>query len=63
MYEDKKFDVRLIDRHLTYPKTHEAHITDADVKSYLEALPDCADKCAKVETKQPISSKKGDNED
>lgn len=53
LYDDKRFDVRLIERHLQYPDSHEAHITQEELDARLAALPDCADKCEKIETKQP----------
>ncbi len=52
MYEEKKFDVRLIKRHL-----ESGRITEAELAKTLEKLPDCSDKFETVSVAQPISGK------
>lgn len=53
MYDQKRFDKRLIDRHLTTGLAN-AHITKEDLKKHLDSLPDLADKCEPVSIPQPI---------
>ncbi len=55
MYDQKRYDKRLIDRHLTTGLPN-AHITEADLKAHLDSLPDLADQCEPVSIPQPISS-------
>lgn len=57
MYDEKKFDKRLIDRHLAGGAIESARITEAELKAYLDALPDVADKCEPVTIEQPICGK------
>ena len=56
MYEQKKFDKRLIERHLAGGAIESARITQDELKAYLEALPDVADKCEPVSVEQPIAA-------
>ena len=58
MYEQKRFDKRLIERHLAGGAIESARITEAELKAYLDALPDVADKCEPVTVEQPISAGK-----
>ena len=53
MYDQKRFDKRLIDRHLTSGLAN-AHITKAELDKHLAGLPDLADKCEPVSIPQPI---------
>ena len=53
MYDQKRFDKRLIDRHLTTGLAN-AHITKDELKKHLDSLPDLADKCEPVSIPQPI---------
>ena len=57
MNEDKKFDVRLIKRHL-----ESGRITEDELKKTLDALPDCTDKFETVSTRQPIAGKDSQDE-
>lgn len=54
MYDQKKFDKRLIDRHLRGGAIENARITEKDLKKHLDSLPDLADKCEPVTIVQPI---------
>ena len=54
MYEQKKFDKRLIERHLTTGLA-SARITHDDLEKHLKDLPDLADKCELSEIPQPIT--------
>ena len=56
MYDQKKFDKRLIDRHLRGGAIENARITEKDLKKHLDSLPDLADKCEPVTIVQPIWS-------
>ena len=53
MYDQKRFDKRLIERHLTSGLAN-AHITKEELDKYLADLPDLADKCEPVSIPQPI---------
>ncbi|MBQ9394990.1 MAG: hypothetical protein IJU23_05675 [Proteobacteria bacterium] len=57
MYDQKKFDKRLIERHLAGGAIESARITEADLKAHLDALPDVSDKCEPVTIDQPIREK------
>ena len=61
MYDKKKFDKRLIERHLEGGAISLARITEAELKAHLDSLPDLADECEPVTVEQPICSK-SDNE-
>ena len=52
----KKFDVRLIERHL-----EQGILKEDEYQKYLEQLPDVADKAVKMEEVQPIAAKPEDN--
>ncbi len=54
MYEQKKYDKRLIDRHLTTGLA-SARITEADLKKHLQDLPDLSANCELSEIPQPIT--------
>ena len=54
MYDQKRFDKRLITRHLGSGLAN-AHITEADLKAHLDELPDLADRCEPVTIAQPIA--------
>lgn len=54
MYEQKKFDKRLIERHLRGGAIESARITEEELKKHLDSLPDLADKCEPVTVVQPI---------
>ena len=58
MYEQKKFDKRLIERHIAGGAIESARITPEELKAHLDALPDVADKCEPVSIEQPIAAKK-----
>jgi len=49
--DSKKFDTRLIERHL-----EKGMISKADLAAHLEALPDCSGKLVAFSTPQPIAS-------
>lgn len=53
MYDQKRFDKRLIDRHLTTGLAN-AHITKEELKKHLDSLPDLAEQCEPVSIPQPI---------
>ena len=53
MYDQKRYDKRLIERHL-HNGLANAHITEEDLKKHLADLPDLADKCEPVSIPQPI---------
>lgn len=57
MYEEKKFDVRLIQRHL-----ESGRITEAELAKTLNNLPDCSEKFETVTVPQPISGKEKKDE-
>lgn len=57
MYDKKKFDKRLIERHLEGGAISLARITEAELKAHLDELPDLADQCEPVTVEQPISAK------
>ena len=59
MYEEKRFDKRLIERHLD-GGLEKAKITQEELDNDLDKLPDLADKCEAVTVKQPIMG--GDDE-
>lgn len=59
MYDEKKFDKRLIERHLDGGLA-AAHITEAELQAHLDNLPDLSDKCEPVTVEQPITLKKED---
>lgn len=61
-YEEKKFDKRLIERHLNNG-LECARITEDELKAYLDALPDLADKCEPVTVEQPIFAKPEETEE
>lgn len=63
MYEQKRFDKRLIERHLSGGAIESARITEAELKAHLDALPDLADKCEPVTIEQPICGHAGDAND
>lgn len=54
MYEQKKYDKRLIDRHLT-DGLASARITADELKKYLQDLPDLSANCELSEIPQPIT--------
>jgi len=54
MYEQKKYDKRLIDRHLTNGLA-SARITADELKKYLQDLPDLSANCELSEIPQPIT--------
>ncbi|MCL2326539.1 MAG: hypothetical protein FWC40_08620 [Proteobacteria bacterium] len=59
--DSKKFDTRLIERHL-----EKGMISEADLAAHLEALPDCSGKLVAFSTPQPIVSEfeaEADDED
>ena len=58
MYEQKRFDKRLIERHLAGGAIENARITEDELKAHLDSLPDLADKCEPVTVEQPIATKK-----
>lgn len=58
MYDKKKFDKRLIERHLEGGAISMARITEAELKAHLDELPDLADECEPVTVEQPICAKK-----
>lgn len=62
MYEQKKFDKRLIERHLAGGALESARITEDELKKHLESLPDLADKCESVSVVQPMYAKPEDEE-
>ena len=62
MYEQKKFDKRLIERHLAGGALESARITAEELKQHLESLPDLADKCEPVSVVQPMYAKPEDEE-
>ncbi|MBQ9242306.1 MAG: hypothetical protein IJ165_03635 [Proteobacteria bacterium] len=62
MYDEKKFDKRLIDRHLSGGAIEMARITKEELQAHLDALPDLADKCEPVSVVQPIFEKNEDAE-
>ncbi|MFA5624526.1 MAG: hypothetical protein WC966_05660 [Bradymonadales bacterium] len=49
MNQDKKYDVRLIERHLD-----NGTITEKELEEHMASLPDVADKAVRVEITQPI---------
>lgn len=53
MYEEKKFDKRLIERHLD-GGLEKARITQEELDAYLKDLPDLADQCEPVSVRQPM---------
>ncbi len=57
MYDEKKFDKRLIERHLAGGAIDMARITPEELKAHLASLPDLADKCEPVSIEQPIFAK------
>lgn len=57
MYDKKKFDKRLIERHLEGGAIELARITEAELKAHLDSLPDLADQCEPVTVEQPIHAK------
>ena len=57
MYDKKKFDKRLIERHLEGGAISMARITEAELKAHLDNLPDLADECEAVTVEQPICAK------
>ena len=57
MYDKKKFDKRLIERHLEGGAIEMARITEAELKAHLDSLPDLADECEPVTVEQPICAK------
>lgn len=62
MYEQKKFDKRLIDRHIAGGALESARITEDELKKHLESLPDLADKCEPVSIVQPMYAKPEDED-
>ena len=54
MYEQKKYDKRLIDRHLTTGLA-SARITAEELKKHLDDLPDLSANCELSEIPQPIT--------
>ena len=63
MYEQKRFDKRLIELHLSGGAIENARITEDELKAHLDALPDVADKCEPVTVEQPIAAHKEGAED
>ncbi len=61
-YQAKQFDKRLIERHLNNG-LECARITEDELKAYLDALPDLADKCEPVTVEQPIFAKPEETEE
>ena len=57
MYAEKKFDKRLIERHLS-GGLDSARITEKELQDYLDNLPDRAGDCEPVTVEQPICDKK-----
>lgn len=62
MYDEKRFDKRLIERHLAGGAIEMARITKEELQAHLDALPDLADKCEPVSIVQPIFEKHEDAE-
>ncbi len=62
MYEEKKFDKRLIERHLD-GGLEKAKITREELDNYLAQLPDLADRCEPVSVAQPMMADAQDEED
>lgn len=56
MYDEKRFDKRLIERHLTNG-LEAARITPEQLQAHLDGLPDLADKCEPVTVVQPMYDK------
>ena len=60
MYDKKRFDKRLIERHLKGEALggalEMARITPEELQAHLDALPDLASECEPVTIKQPIVS-------
>lgn len=54
MYDKKKFDKRLIERHLKGGALEMARITKDELQAHLDELPDLASECEPVTVKQPI---------
>ena len=54
MYEQKKYDKRLIDRHLTNGLA-SARITADELKKHLQDLPDLSANCELSEIPQPFT--------
>jgi hypothetical protein len=54
MYEQKKYDKRLIERHLTTGLA-SAKITAQDLQKHLDDLPDLSANCELSEIPQPIT--------
>lgn len=52
MKDDKKFDNRLIDRHI-----EKGLFTEQEYQEHLNALHDCTDKSSKCTPVQPIAAK------
>jgi len=64
LYMEKKFDVRLTDRHLRYESWQKSYITEKELAKHLSALPDVADKCEPIKTEQPgLSARSMDDDD
>ena len=63
MYDKKKFDKRLIERHLKGGALEMARITRDELQAHLDELPDLAGECEPVTIKQPIVSESADQND